>query len=111
MPDEPLLGTLYSIYHRLAPEAKPHLPVSQVDRKDPIDDDSSFTSVQTRTYAWSRSLHTDDWVGMVTTYSDHQRLEPRRLAALQHALKDAIRARGGRVYLTCGTFLRLARRS
>jgi hypothetical protein len=48
---------------------------------------------------------------MVTTFSDHQRLPPDRLAALQQALADAIAALGGTIHARCGTYVRLARRT
>jgi len=48
---------------------------------------------------------------MVTTFSDHQRLEPERLTALQRALTDAIATLGGTIHARCGTYVRLLRRA
>jgi SAM-dependent methyltransferase len=110
VPDEPVRSTLHSIYERLAPKATRYVPPPPTDWADPVDHDASFTLVETKTYRWSRALDADEWVGMVTTFSDHQRLEPQQLAALQEALRDAIAALGGTVHVTCGTFVRLARR-
>jgi hypothetical protein len=56
-------------------------------------------------------LTADEWVGMVTTFSDHQRMGPERLTALRQALRAAIERLGGAVYARGGTYVRLARRA
>lgn len=58
----------------------------------------------------SRTLTADEWIGMVSTFSDHQRLGEGRLAALQDALGRAIEAVGGTVRTRGGTYGNLTRR-
>jgi hypothetical protein len=48
---------------------------------------------------------------MVTTLSDHQRLGPERLSALQQALRAAVEPLGGTVHASGGTYVRLTRRA
>lgn len=52
-------------------------------------DSGTFSSVETRTYLWERTLSAHAWVGLAATVSDHQRLGDEPLAALLQEL-DAI---------------------
>jgi hypothetical protein len=70
-----------------------------------------FSALETRTCDWSRTLSTEEWVGMVTTFSDHQRLGPARLIALQRAIGAAIETLGGTVRTRGGTYVGLNRRA
>jgi hypothetical protein len=62
-------------------------------------------------YEWCRTVRASEWVGMVTTFIDHQRLRPERLTELQQALGAAIEALGGTVDARGGTYVRLVRRA
>jgi SAM-dependent methyltransferase len=110
VPEEPVRAALEAVYGEHAPQATRFVPRPPDNWPDPVVTSGAFTAIETRTYAWSRTLSTEAWVGMVTTFSDHQRLEPARLAALQRALTEAIDRLGGTVHVDCGTWVRFARR-
>lgn len=110
VPDEPAASALERVYRDLAPAATRFVPSPPGDWVDPVAGRDAFSAPETRTYAWTRTLSAGEWVGMVTTFSDHQRLGPERLAALQRALGAALEAVGGAVHARGGTYVRLARR-
>jgi SAM-dependent methyltransferase len=111
VPDEPAASAFETVYGRLAPEATRYVPSPPSHWADPPGESDTFSAVETRIYEWSRTLSADEWVGMVTTFSDHQRLGRVRLTALQLALGTAIETLGGVVHVRGGTYLRLARRA
>ena len=78
---------------------------------DPFAGSAHFTPGQPRTYRWPRQVSADDWVAMLATFSDHQRLGRDRLSHLQDALRSAIVNAGGVVQSTCGTYVWSARRT
>jgi hypothetical protein len=51
-----------------------------------------------------------EWTGMLGTLSDHQRLGPGRLAALQQAVRRVIDGRGGLIAAQGGTYMWSARK-
>jgi SAM-dependent methyltransferase len=110
VPDEPAASALESVYGRLAPEATRFVHFPPSDWPDPLAESDAFSAAESRTYEWSRSLGADEWIGMVTTFSDHQRLRPERLAELQQELRTAIETLGGTVHARGGTYVRLVRR-
>jgi len=69
-----------------------------------------LTAGEARTYRWRRAFTSYEWAGMVGTFSDHQRLGPARLAALQHALRRIVQQHGGTVEACCGTYVWSARK-
>jgi hypothetical protein len=78
---------------------------------DALAQSKDFCSTRTRVYESQRTLGSVEWVALVTTFSDHQRLEPQRLGALQRALADAIEDLGGAVHVRGGTYVLLVRRA
>lgn len=98
VPDEPVASALETVYGRLAPEATRYAPSPLGDWADPLAESDAFPSSETMTYEWRCTLSADEWVGMVATFSDHQRLGPERLTALQQALGAAIETLGGTVH-------------
>ncbi|HEX4212236.1 MAG TPA: hypothetical protein VIA06_02770 [Candidatus Dormibacteraeota bacterium] len=80
VPDEPAASALEEVYLRLAPRATRFVFPPDRDWLDPVAESGAFSAPETRIYEWARSLSTDEWVNMVSTFSDHQRLEPERLA-------------------------------
>jgi SAM-dependent methyltransferase len=111
VPDEPVRSALEAVYDRLAPHAIRYLPAPPGDWADPVVESGPFSSLEDRIYEWCRCLSAEEWVGMMSTFSDHQRLGPERLAALQDGLRAAIEALGGSVHARGGSFLRLVRRA
>jgi SAM-dependent methyltransferase len=77
---------------------------------DPFRNLRSLTTGETRTYRWVREFDATDWTGMVATFSDHQRLGPDRLTALQQALRQVIDQHGGLIAAQGGTYVWSARK-
>jgi SAM-dependent methyltransferase len=111
VPDEPAATALETVYSTLAPGATRYVPRPPDDFPDLLAESRAFSRAQTRTYEWSRTLSAQEWVGMATTFSDHQRLGPQRLATLQQQLMAAIEKLGGIVYTRGGTYVRLVKRA
>jgi SAM-dependent methyltransferase len=109
-PDELAASALETVYGRLAPEATRYVPAPHGEWPDPVADSDAFCSLERRAYEWSRALSAEEWVNMVSTFSDHQRMSPERLTELQQALRDAIEASGAPVHTRGGTYAILARR-
>ncbi len=110
--DESLLDAFDAAYRLHAPE----LTVVGRDPSgapdvDPFARSNQFSPGESRTYRWPRHLSADEWVGMLATFSDHQRLGRERLTDLQAAVRGAIRASGGVVRSACGTYVWSARRT
>ncbi len=110
--DEPVIAAFDAIYSELAPEAHGlgGDPAGNEDPPDPFADRDSFSSIEKKVYRWERVLSADEWVGLVATFSDHQRLGQERLSTLQSALHATIEGFGSIVHAHCGTYVRLARR-
>jgi SAM-dependent methyltransferase len=117
--DEPVIDAFDAVYRRHAPEVtqvwrptglKEHSFSDSADA-DPFADNDTFSSVETRTYRWERTLSADEWVGLAATVSDHQRLGHERLAALLQALHALIQTLGGTVHSHNETYVLLARRA
>ena len=115
--DEPVIDAFDAVYRRHAPEVtqvwrptgrKEH-PFS--DSVDLFADNGTFSSVETRTYRWERTLNADAWVGLAATASDHQLLGRERLAALLQELDAIIQSLGGTVHSHGETHVLLARRA
>ncbi len=110
--EESLLEAFEGVYRAHAPG----LPVIGRDPSgapdvDPFAGCDRFTAGESRTYRWPRELSADEWVAMLVTFSDHQRLGPERLGELQAGLRAAIDDSGGVVRSMCGTYAWLARRT
>ena len=109
---ESLLDAFETVYRVHAPElaALGRDPTGLPD-EDPFTGSEHFTAGQPRTYRWPRQVSADDWVALLATFSDHQRLGQDRLTRLQDALREAIMSAGGVVRSTCGTYVWSARRT
>jgi SAM-dependent methyltransferase len=110
--DESLLEAFDAAYRVHAPELKVvgRDPSGATD-VDPFAGSDRFTTGEARTYRWSRQLSADEWVGMLATFSDHQRLGRERLSHLQDAVRTAVLTSGGVVRSACGTYVWSARRT
>jgi SAM-dependent methyltransferase len=110
--EQSLLDAFGAVYQVHAPELQVlGRDPSGLPDIDPFTGCASFTPGQPQTYRWPRQLTADEWVGMLATFSDHQRLGGDRLNALQNGLHDAIVAAGGVVQSLCGTYVWSARRA
>ena len=110
--DPDVITAFDAVYAELAPGVVgPGHDVSEADDgPDPFAGHDGFVTQAPRTYRWDRAVDADGWAGLVATFSDHQRLGPDRLAALQRALHAAIAERGGLVHARCGTYVLTAHR-
>jgi SAM-dependent methyltransferase len=115
--DEPVIAAFYDVYREHAPE------IAQGWRQDPVDapgalaehdvfaESKAFGPVEQRAYQAERTYSAEEWVGLMATVSDHQRLGPERLAALLDPVQATIENKfAGVVQSHCGTYVLLARR-
>ncbi|MFD0731421.1 class I SAM-dependent methyltransferase [Planotetraspora mira] len=110
--EEPVLTAFDAVYRQYAPDAQVHgRNAVKSPPVDPFTESDAFSSVETRNYRWEDTFSADEWVGLVATYSDHQRLGPERLTVLQRALHAAIENLGGIVRSHGETHVLLARRA
>ena len=110
--DEALLDAFEAVYRSHAPELEVlGRDPSGLPDVDPFTGCMRFTPGQPQTYRWPRQLSADEWVGMLATFSDHQRLGRDRLTHLQDALRATIMTAGGVVRSMCGTYVWWARRT
>ncbi|MER5872372.1 class I SAM-dependent methyltransferase [Streptomyces sp. NPDC002044] len=106
------LAAFEAVYRACAPgvTVAGGVPRSTRDATDPFAADAAFAFCDSDTYWWSLTLTAEEWAGLVTTFSDHQQMEPERLAALLDALRAEIERLGGTVRTRSRTFVQLARR-
>ena len=99
------------VYRTHAPGLHAHGEAPDTDDfVDPVAGSAAFAPVEQRTYHEDRVFTADEWLGMVATFSDHQRLAPDDRATLLGALRTVIEAGGGEVPARAGVLLLLARR-
>jgi hypothetical protein len=105
------LETVEAVYAAYAPELEVlgRDPTGTAD-SDPFTGSDHFTPGEPRTYRWPREFTAEEWVAMLATFSDHQRLGEHRLLALQEALRTAFDTAGGTVRSLCGTYVWSAHR-
>jgi len=107
--DEPVVAAFEAVYDKHAPQAHAHGRAPGIGAGiDPFADHPAFGPVETRTYRWERMLSADEWVGLVATFSDHQRLGEKRLTVLQRALRETIATLDGTVNAHGETYVMIA---
>ncbi len=77
---------------------------------DPLRLGGHFSHVEQRAYTRTERYSTDDWVGMISTHSDHLTLDEQTRAGLFAALRGALATAGGLVEVVVETHVVLARR-
>jgi SAM-dependent methyltransferase len=109
--DDSVLTQFRAAYRAHAPDlAVVGQDPSGLEDADPFRGVASLTPGETRTYRWVREFDGMDWTGMLGTFSDHQRLGPDRLSALQQALRHIIDEHGGLIAAQGGTYVWSARK-
>ncbi|MDH6707216.1 SAM-dependent methyltransferase [Kitasatospora sp. MAA19] len=110
--DDPILEELDGVYRKHAPgvQVGGARQKSTAGVRDPLADGEDFVAVAQRDYRWSLALNADEWIGLISTFSDHHRMAPTDRSALFDRVREVIESRGGTVRTTSGTFLQLARR-
>lgn len=107
--DEAARAVVDPVYRDLAPDLPAVKPGKPANRLEDLRATHAFSSVETRTYEWERTLTVADWVGVVGTHSDHLILGPERLATVKDALRSALEQAGDSVRLRGGTYTIWAR--
>ena len=96
------------VYAHLAPALRPREEVSGLE--DKIDDTGRFETVVMTRYRWQAVYAADEYVGLITTYSDHRLLLPDLRMTLFEAIRHAIANHGGSITIDYVTALHVARR-
>ncbi len=83
------------IYRQLVPEwegpaARPSIEMEMQKTVETIQNTGLFAAVTTRTYPWSQTYSTRDYLRLLNTYSGHLRLEEGRRRALYQAIANLI---------------------
>ena len=112
--DPQLREAIDAAYIRLAPELR-NSPLGFWYREDGplppmIEASGLYRDVSYEGFAWSRTLDVETYLGMLRTLSNHQGLDPARLAALMSAVEQAARAFGPTVALSYTAHLHRCRR-
>ncbi|SDH68432.1 hypothetical protein [Pseudonocardia oroxyli] len=109
--DEPL-AALDAVYRTHAPETcSDGRPPSWRHDDDAVAADPAFAQVRSHTLSGTRIYTADEWLGLVTTLSDHIALGPLRLNRLVDALRVVIDDDlGGSLHVTSRTHVVLATR-
>ncbi|MFR9804456.1 class I SAM-dependent methyltransferase [Pseudonocardia sp. RS010] len=109
--DEPL-AALDAVYRAHAPETcSDGRPPSWLHDDDAVVADPAFARVRSHTLNGAWIYSADEWLGLVTTLSDHIALGPRRLNRLVDALRGVIDDDlGGSLHVTSRTHVVLATR-
>ena len=110
-PDKRLEELVDGVFGRVAPEL---VESAQLDAEGlherTLRDTGCFASIEVRDYTWSETLPVEDWVARISTHSKQLVLAAERLAAVQAALLDALRAEyGDTLQLGYGTYSLWAR--
>lgn len=110
--EPPLLSVFEAVYRECAPDVTVAggVPRSTRNATDPFAADAAFAFCESDTYWWELTLTAEEWVGLVTTFSDHQQMESERLATLLDALCAEIERLGGTVRTRSRTFVQVAQR-
>jgi SAM-dependent methyltransferase len=111
---EPVIAAFEPVYRDLAPEVaqvwRPHASQFHATRADPLSLSGDFTPARTLSFPWDVRIGADDWVGLASTISDHQRLGTERLNALMRSLRATIENLGGVVPARAETYALLNER-
>lgn len=111
--DESVIDAFDAVYRRHAPEIvqvwRPRH--AETGRNDDFTAGGFFDSLERRSYRWQRVVTAAEWVSVVETVSDHQRLGRQRLTLLLRELREAIERLGGSIQSHHETHLVLARRA
>jgi len=111
--EQTLLTQFEDAYRRCAPGI--HVvgrdPSAVPDAEDPFAKLPGFSNSERRTYRWVREVSAEEWIGLISTFGDHNRLPVEQFLDLAERLERAIAECGGSVQVRGGTLLLLATRS
>lgn len=106
--DDPDIEELSTAHRKHAPSPGGRRPAEEHGRcPGSAGDGEDFVAVAQRDYRWSLALNADEWIGLISTFSDHHRMAPTDRSALFDRVREVIgRAGRGTVRTTSGTLLR-----
>lgn len=92
--DDQSLARLDAVYSAHAPEilSDGRPPPDRWNTEDPVTTSSSFSGIRSYILRSNRTVNTDEWLGTVSTLSDHIALGSGRLSRLLTALRAVIEA-------------------
>ena len=97
------------VYDKLRPSGKKIVEFSETDCLANIKAlcENGFHDVESKLYHRARTLSTEDYIGLLNTYSDHRALEPRLKERFEEEMRAAINEVGGsiRIYDTIDLYL------
>lgn len=97
------------VYDKLRPTDEKIVEFSEADCAPLVETlrTQDFRDVETRLYRRVRTLPTEEYIGLVKTYSDHRTLEPELRQRFEDEMREAINAVGGsiRIYDTVDLYL------
>jgi hypothetical protein len=102
------------IYRQRTPEiVKPDISFKEVirSRANSLRMCSYFEKVEVRQYPWSVRYSTNEYIGLLNTYSDHLRLPEERRSELFHDIAEIIDRNGGYIDRPYLAVVYLARRN
>jgi SAM-dependent methyltransferase len=115
--DEAVLRVLDPVYAEVAPSiaaTTTALRFDAAERSNPSDrqrlTDAGFAAAELRTYPWTATYSTSQWVAYIATHSDHMTLPSEQLAVLLEGVRDAVDHMGGSLTYNFVTALILAER-
>ena len=99
------------VYDRLRPTDKKIAEFSEADCAPTLDTlrDHGFRDAEVKLYRRVRTLPTEEYIGLLRTYSDHQLLEPELKQRFEEEMRGAIDAAGGCINIHDTVALYLAR--
>lgn len=108
--DDNVAQLFQRVYDQHAPQARTHSYVPRQAQGAPFEPISAFGPIETRRYRWDTTFSATDWVGLLTTFSDHRALTPQQLQTVQAALLETMEDLGGDVAVSRGVHAAFAQR-
>lgn len=107
---EPLGSRITEVYREHAPEIVATIEALKAHHKsrpyvEPIESSGLFAEVRTQYFDSERTDSRDQWIGLVSTHSDHVTLEPERRERLLAAAAQVIDEAGGVVPMDVTSYL------
>lgn len=106
--DQAVLSALEPAYRKHSPGTRMYGSPPPPIADEPPPGFDRFASLAYRYYPVERVLTAEQWTTLLSTVSDHQRLEPERREALLSAAGEILESLGGTVRSRCGSRLWLA---
>lgn len=97
VPAEPVFAALDAVYRDRAPDMAKPVPwqTTAKERKKELVDSGYFTDVVDLHFPWKQTYTTTQYIGLLTTYSDHLRLPDEQRQNLFNGITEVIDQHGG----------------